>query len=152
MYDINQEVISGFQKEYRFLSNFVPAKVIYDDVEYFSVEVAFQAAKTLNIADRLPFQHCTSAQAKRLGRQLTLQGNWHNLQISVMYKLVLQKFSQPHFKKLLLATNKSLLVEENYWNDRFWGVCKGVGRNYLGRILMLVRHELITGKFEPKLL
>ena len=28
------------------------------------------------------------------------------------------------------------------WGDVFWGVCKGKGKNRLGRILMAVRQEL----------
>jgi predicted NAD-dependent protein-ADP-ribosyltransferase YbiA (DUF1768 family) len=37
---------------------------------------------------------------------------------------------------MLLATDEADLVEGNHWNDTFWGVCRGVGQNWLGRILM----------------
>jgi predicted NAD-dependent protein-ADP-ribosyltransferase YbiA (DUF1768 family) len=30
----------------------------------------------------------------------------------------------------------------NYWNDKFWGICKGVGENHLGKILMQIRDEI----------
>jgi predicted NAD-dependent protein-ADP-ribosyltransferase YbiA (DUF1768 family) len=40
------------------------------------------------------------------------------------------------------ATGDRKLVEGNYWHDTFWGVCNGVGENYLGEILMHVRQEL----------
>ena len=31
------------------------------------------------------------------------------------------------------------IVEENTWGDTFWGVCKGVGENHLGKLLMEIR-------------
>jgi hypothetical protein len=33
------------------------------------------------------------------------------------------------------------LVEGNTWNDRYWGVCRGVGQNKLGHLLMKLREE-----------
>lgn len=40
------------------------------------------------------------------------------------------------------STGDVELVEGNWWGDRFWGVCDGVGENRLGRCLMEVRKEL----------
>lgn len=34
------------------------------------------------------------------------------------------------------------LIEGNAWNDTFWGVCNGVGENWLGQLLMERRAEL----------
>lgn len=45
----------------------------------------------------------------------------------------------------LPAADETDLIEGNNWNERFWGVCRGEGRNELGRILMNVRSELSTG-------
>jgi len=42
----------------------------------------------------------------------------------------------------LLQTGDAKLVLNNKWNDKFWGVCRGVGENWLGKILMEVRDEL----------
>ena len=44
----------------------------------------------------------------------------------------------------LLATGKATLVEGNSWGDTFWGVCRGKGKNMLGKILMRVRKRLAT--------
>jgi predicted NAD-dependent protein-ADP-ribosyltransferase YbiA (DUF1768 family) len=44
-------------------------------------------------------------------------------------------------------TKEKLLIEGNYWKDTFWGICDGIGKNYLGKILMEVREE-----FKPSLL
>lgn len=40
------------------------------------------------------------------------------------------------------------IVEENSWRDTYWGVCKGVGENHLGKILMKIRDELIAGSLD----
>ena len=47
--------ISSFTGDYSFLSNFHPAEVSLDDINYPSVEHAYQAAKTLNKEERKPF-------------------------------------------------------------------------------------------------
>ena len=36
---------------------------------------------------------------------------------------------------------KEDIVEDNYWNDTFWGMCKGKGNNILGKILMNIIHN-----------
>jgi predicted NAD-dependent protein-ADP-ribosyltransferase YbiA (DUF1768 family) len=41
----------------------------------------------------------------------------------------------------LLDTGTQTLVEGNWWGDVFWGVCKGVGSNHLGKLLMKLRKE-----------
>ena len=42
----------------------------------------------------------------------------------------------------LVETGTEELVEGNDWGDTYWGVCKGTGKNMLGKILMEVREEL----------
>ena len=56
------------------------------------------------------------------------------------------KFSKhnPKLRQNLLDTNGIELVEYNYWNDVFWGVCKKteVGENHLGKLIMKIREEV----------
>ena len=59
--------------------------------------------------------------------------------LDVMRDLVVQKFSDPLLQSLLETTGDEELIEGNHWGDVFWGVCKGVGENHLGKILMKVR-------------
>ena len=60
-----------------------------------------------------------------------------------MYDICFKKFSQSEeLKKKLLDTGDQELIEGNYWNDTFWGVCEGKGQNHLGKILMQIREEL----------
>jgi predicted NAD-dependent protein-ADP-ribosyltransferase YbiA (DUF1768 family) len=57
--------------------------------------------------------------------------------------MVRLKFStHQELRERLLATGEAELIEGNTWNDTFWGVCKGEGQNWLGKILMEVRKEL----------
>jgi hypothetical protein len=60
-----------------------------------------------------------------------------------MYDLLRKKFANyPLLRKMLMETGDAILIEGNYWNDRFWGIC-GEGLNVLGILLMLVREQCI---------
>lgn len=136
--------IAEFSGPHRFLSNFWPADVILDGVIYPSVEHAYQAAKA-HPSQRTPFRTGTPGQAKRLGRGVPLPTGWELDKISTMRSLIAQKFS--HGSKLgemLVSTGFVQIIEGNTWGDRFWGVCRGEGRNMLGEILMTQRTFLIT--------
>lgn len=143
-------VIDSFTCEYRFLSNFWPATVEHEGIVYPSVEHAYQAAKTHDTAERRRIAALKSAgQAKRAGRGLRIRSDWESVKVGVMTELVRQKFTNDaELRERLLATVDFELVEGNSWNDQFWGVCRGVGKNWLGRILMLVRAELLEATVE----
>lgn len=135
--------IRGFQDPHRWLSSFWPARVRFDDVWYPTVEHAYVAAKTLLPHERQAVLACqTPGQAKRLGRTLTLRPDWDRVKISIMLDLVRQKFAQDPLRRQLLDTGQAEIVEDNAWGDRFWGVCRGEGQNWLGRLIMQVRDEL----------
>lgn len=135
--------IDSFSDEFRFLSNFYPCKVEYENLIYPSVEHAYQAAKTLDIYERRQILFSAKAgDAKKLGRKLTLRSDWESIKLQVMEDLVRQKFKYESLKKRLLATEDVYLEEGNYWSDFYWGVCNGIGENHLGKILMKVRKEL----------
>lgn len=129
-------VINAFQDEHRWLSNFWPAKVVLDGVTYPSVEHAYQAAKT-HPSERAPFQRCTAAQAKKLGREIPVRSGWSDEKVAIMRALIEQKFAPgSELARKLVATGDCQLVEGNSWGDTFWGVCRGTGQNLLGEILM----------------
>ena len=137
-----------FRDEHAFLSNFHPASVhvplseaTSGVVEYPTVEHAFQATKSQNPDERNKIRLAsTPGLAKRMGRRVKLRPDWEDIKIQVMEHLVFLKFgNHPHLQRLLVLTGDRELVEGNWWNDTFWGVCKGQGRNELGIILMRVR-------------
>ena len=60
-----------------------------------------------------------------------------------MYWLLKRKFAKGMpLANLLLETANDQLIEGNNWGDTEWGVCKGVGKNMLGKLLMQIRDEL----------
>lgn len=72
-----------------------------------------------------------------------MRPDWEEVKYDVMYEIVKAKFIQnPDLKEKLLSTGDEYLVEGNHWGDRTWGQVNGVGKNWLGKILMKVREEL----------
>lgn len=124
--------IDSFTGEYRFLSNFEGR-----------VEQEYQAAKCSDINESYAILDCISpGKAKRMGRKVKMRPDWDEVKLDIMKKLLLKKFRTPLFREKLLATGDAELIEGNDWGDTYWGVCKGVGENHLGRLLMEVREEL----------
>jgi len=137
------ERIEGFKGEFEFLSNFAPVRVVLSGVEYPTVEHAYQAAKSLDVNERLIIQKAKSpGQARKLGRLITMRPDWEDVKEHVMRDLLIQKFAQPRFMEPLLATGDAYLEETNWWKDRYWGVYKGKGLNRLGYLLMEIRSYL----------
>ena len=136
--------IESFEGPNRYLSNFGAGEAMYDGVPYDCAEKAFQAAKTLDMAVREQIRNATTpGVAKRLGRQAPLRKGWEEMKVGVMRDVVRSKFERNQdLARKLLATGDTELVEGNWWNDVFWGVCRGRGRNMLGKIIMDVRTEL----------
>lgn len=140
-------LITDFTGEYFFLSNFSESEVIFDGEPYPTIEHAFQAAKTLHKEERQSVQNAaTPAQAKQLGRAVTLREDWEQVKFDIMLELLRQKFSQPELHKKLLDTGENELIEGNTWGDKVWGcvLYKGewIGKNHLGKLLMQVRADL----------
>lgn len=140
-------VISSFEGQHRFLSNFFPVSIYYQGLIYPSLENAYQAAKFAPGPGREKFTLCTPAQAKRYGRAAPMtdgqRQKWDADKLNVMAILLHLKF-QPGSELAckLLATGDAELIEGNWWGDTFWGVCRGVGENNLGLLLTVVRSYL----------
>jgi ribA/ribD-fused uncharacterized protein len=135
--------IESFHGEYRFLSNFWPAIVEMDGIIYPTVEHAYQAAKTFDQSARLKIQALREpGNAKRAGRRVSLRPDWEAVKLDVMLSLLRSKFTEKSLADKLLATGEYELLEGNEWGDTFWGVCRGIGHNHLGKLLMQVRKEL----------
>ena len=144
-------MISEFQGEFRFLSNFWPCEVELEGIRFPSVEHAYQSAKTLDLKKRKQISEMTSpGEAKRAGNTLILRPDWEEIKIEVMRELLRQKFDITKHYDLWLElhmTKPEELVEGNWWEDTFWGVCKGKGENHLGKLLMEIRYETDVDRF-----
>ncbi len=141
-------MIDSFEGDHRFLSNFYGSTVEYEGVKYPTVEHAFQAAKTLDPAQRAEIAAArTPGVAKRMGRKVVLRDGWNAMRNDVMEALVRDKFTRhPLLRRQLLDTGDQDLIEGNWWGDTYWGVCRGVGENHLGQILVKIRKELRDGE------
>lgn len=136
--------INRFSGDHKFLSNFYPTPVAYNGLVWPSSEHAYMSAKNTN-----PHYHWmlitagSSGEAKRLGRRVPLREGWEGMKNDVMLEVLRAKFYPGSALSVcLLGTGERRLVEGNTWGDTYWGVCKGVGENWLGRLLMQVREEL----------
>ena len=136
-------VVYGFTGEYRFLSNFWFVDVELDGVVYRSTEHAYQAAKTFDVQERSLIQRLSRpADAKKYAQTIKIREDWDEVRWGIMYDLNCQKYSIPEFGDRLLETGNMYLEETNTWNDTYWGVYHGKGKNNLGKILMAIREDL----------
>jgi ribA/ribD-fused uncharacterized protein len=145
IFKIVDNKLVGFNKKNKteFLSNFYPSPISFEGMLYPTVEHAYQASKTLDKGSKdLIRKSKTPIEAKKLGRSLQLRNDWYDVRIDIMKCLVKEKFENPFLNHLLLETESYSLINENKWNDKFWGVTKGVGENWLGKIIEEVRSEV----------
>lgn len=143
IYKVNDEGIYGFFKEHRFLSNFHEEPASWNNLLFRSNEGAYQAAKCANLNDQRGFISATAAGAKVWGRKVEIRSDWEDVKNDVMFVINWNKYYHNiGLRNLLLRTGDKYLEETNWWGDRVWGVCDGVGENRLGKILMRVRQLL----------
>lgn len=136
-------MIDCFRGPNGFLSNFYPCTIIDDGISYYSVEHAYMAMKTLDRTIRERIAICaTPGQAKRMGRKIKLRAGWENIKVDIMRGLLEKKFQDPTLRQQLLDTGDEELMEGNTWGDEYWGVCRGKGKNMLGKLLMALRETL----------
>lgn len=146
--NVNPEVLINFfdGTDFDFLSNFHPSPIEISGIKFPTVEHAFQAFKMYSNENFERVRNAESpSEAKRLGRTLLMRPDWDAIKFETMLDLVRAKFKQnPDLAKRLKATGKAKLVEGTLWNDRIWGIDikTGIGKNWLGQILMEVRSEL----------
>jgi ribA/ribD-fused uncharacterized protein len=148
-----KKIIDKFIDEYRFLSNFYYHIIFLEDLACPTLEHAYQASKTLDQKERLKIVEAKSpGQAKKLGIKISksdkLRSDWFKVNVEIMEKLLIQKFSDSELKKILLNTENSILIEGNSWHDNFFGNCTCIkckdikGENHLGKLLMKIREKL----------
>jgi len=145
-----------FSGDLEFLSNFSRYSCELDDVEYPTVENAFQAAKLPYPSDRVEhfkLNQVSPAEAKRIGRSVQLRPDWEQIKLPTMRLLLASKFTfHSGLASMLVATGNLHLVETNTWHDQIWGdcicgasKCASPGQNLLGSSLMWLRFYLAGG-------
>ncbi|XP_039118666.1 riboflavin biosynthesis protein PYRR, chloroplastic isoform X3 [Dioscorea cayenensis subsp. rotundata] len=154
--------------EYGVFSNFSPHPVQMPDengdyIMWPSVEHYYQAHKFIPADAPLAGEFVqqikiakSPEEAARLGRKLQRQHpemvreDWDTVKIDVMYSALKCKFSTySNLKSLLCSTAGCILVEASP-HDLFWGGGReGEGLNYLGRLLMKLRSEIMENTSTP---
>ena len=140
--------IAAFTGKNAFLSNFHRHPFTWNGQRWQTAEHAYQAYKTLDSAARERIAaSSTPGAAKRAGRALELRADWETVKRQLMQSVLVAKFGVPELRRQLLATGDAELVEGNHRGDTYWGVCRGAGRNELGKILMRIRRRI--GDHDP---
>jgi ribA/ribD-fused uncharacterized protein len=151
------QVIREFKGDYKFLSNFTETPLIWEGLDFRSVEHAFQAAKigwrpVVGGLQHIPAVEkiraaTTAREAKKLGRSMQMVENWDAIKLGIMLEILARKFSPYRSGDLdlqLVGTGDATLIEGNTWGDLFWGrdFKTGQGQNWLGVLLMVHRSQL----------
>jgi ribA/ribD-fused uncharacterized protein len=127
-----------FFKDFPFLSNFHPCTIVYNGLNFPSVENAYQAQKCPERA--IEFVNITANKAKCLGKKVQVRPDWDDVKLKIMWDLVHQKFEDKELLRQLKLIDEPI-VEHNWWHDNYWGVCtcnecrNKESHNWLGRIL-----------------
>jgi hypothetical protein len=117
-----------------------------------SVQFEFQREKCTRNKDRAKFDAIGKRnpfEAKALGHEVKIRGDWEDVKVTTMQRLVREKFfNHSELAEYLLSTGDAELVKRSDCSESFWGKnSENVGENQLGQILMAVRAEL---KSEPQ--
>jgi ribA/ribD-fused uncharacterized protein len=152
------ETSNGFRDEYNFLSNFTyfdKPLVIYRGEGLFRFvfntnEHFYQVCKFTDYNMIIKVANHPSKGLKKFINSLKLEWreDWDDIKLNVMETGLRYKFSthNPKLRQKLIDTNGLDLVEYNYWNDKYWGVCLKTGEsdNNLGRLLMKIRGDFLN--------
>lgn len=145
---------NGFRDEFSFLSNFTyfeKSMVIRRDIYIFifhTNEHFYQACKFQNYDVIAEVGNHPSKGLKKFvnSKKNEWRKDWDDIKLGVMETGLRYKFSEhnPILRQKLLDTKGVELIEYNYWNVVYWGVCKKteVGENNLGKLLMKIREEI----------
>ncbi|MEK7484390.1 MAG: NADAR family protein [Planctomycetota bacterium] len=132
---------------YGCFSNFSKHPILIEGVQWPTSEHYFQAMKFPTEPDRQERirQDSSPSKAKKIAWEPSskMRPDWDTYRDEVMLKVIREKFQQhPNLKKILLSTEKEILVEHTK-KDSYWGDGgDGSGKNKLGQTLMQVREEL----------
>lgn len=118
-----------------------------------TIEHAFQAGKATTCEDwHLIMNLKGPSQARAKGKKILLRSDWDQgkpkTKEVLMLDLLQKKFAKEPFRQMLLDIKQPVLIENAPW-DGYWGAGKnGKGLNMLGRLMMMVRADLLEKPIE----
>jgi ribA/ribD-fused uncharacterized protein len=138
----NEHAYVSFIGRLAFCSNFYYSPLTFRHIVYPTAEHAYQATKMVRQRDRDEVaRQLTPYMAKQRARAGMMHPEWDGVKLAVMHAILRAKFDTYAMHRKLVATGTEELVEHNTWGDTYWGMCRGMGQNHLGRLLMQVRTE-----------
>jgi ribA/ribD-fused uncharacterized protein len=125
-----------------YLANNYPAAITLEEGEFPTIAHAYWALATTDLDARNQIANASTAHdAERIAQGGLLRPDWNTVRLAVMLRLVREKFHQhPDLAAQLIATGDGRLINGVDFS-KFWGDYRGHGRNWLGRLLELVRAE-----------
>ncbi|RST08863.1 NADAR family protein [Streptomyces sp. WAC07149] len=129
------------------LRNDYPAPIRVGDATYPSVAHAYWARSVAEPGARTAVMAAESgAEARTAAAAAPRREGWEGVRTAVMAGLLRAKYAQhPDLAAILLATGDATLLYDDA-DSGFWGENGGRGRNWTGRLLELVRSELLAGQ------
>ncbi|MEZ0077143.1 NADAR family protein [Planotetraspora sp. GP83] len=131
----------------RMLRNEYPTPIVVASVTYPTVAHAYWALSTTDPAAREQIRAAEAPhQAEELARQATRRTNWPAIRPAVMADLLRAKYDQhPDLAEALIATGDARIHYGPPGSD-YWHAGSPQGRNWIGRLLELVRAELVASR------
>ena len=150
--ECQEGVIDSFRGDNYFLSNMYETPIKFGGLLYASAECAYQAQKSLDPSVREAISRMDGKAAKRFASGRQPRDGWTGMRRGVMEQVVTSKFAQsPELRERLVHETAGFWLEEgNTWGDTYYGVVisevtgRPFGGNVLGRMLMSVRHKLMS--------
>ncbi|MCI3275574.1 NADAR family protein [Streptomyces cylindrosporus] len=131
------------------LRNDFPAPVRWAGDIYPSVLHGYWALSVAEEADRVTVRDApTPREAHELGSRAARRDDWTAVRLGVMAGLLRAKFTQhPELAEILLGTGDATIAYTGYSESPYWRDTRDRGgRNWTGRLLELVRAELLAGR------
>lgn len=131
-------------------TNFWVCNIRLDDRNWSTTEHYFQAQKFQGrwLAEEAIRLAPTPRDAFDIARRYDQlkRADWEDVKDDVMHRAVNAKFQQNKDLRLMLLRTGSAPLVEHTRNDNYWGDgLDGTGKNMLGKLLMLVREEMMPG-------
>ncbi|MEU9667835.1 NADAR family protein [Streptomyces bobili] len=127
------------------LRNDFPVTLHHAGDSYPSVHHGYWALSTAEEADRLAVRDAPTADAAHeLGALAPRREDWTDVRLAVMAGLLRAKFTQhPALAEILLGTGDARIGYSGHEESPYWRTARDdQGRNWVGRLLELVRSEL----------
>ncbi|MFD6820547.1 NADAR family protein [Streptomyces sp. NPDC060187] len=132
------------------LRNDFPAPVVLAGESYASVSHGYWSLSAADASDKSRIRDAASGrEAHELGGRATRRADWPHVRLGVMAELLRAKFTQhPELAEVLVSTGDATISYTGLSDSPFWrDIADGRGRNWMGRLLELVRSELVAQRF-----